>query len=155
MPQIDASFFKPFVEGTLKTFQVQCKTDASHGAPFIKGTKPEPIFAIAGVIDISSSTFCGRISLCLTEAVFLGMMERMLDEPFKEITPELQDGVAELLNMIFGQAKVVLNEQGHTIQKAIPTVLRADQLVATQAKVVVLPFNTDLGIFHIEIQSDS
>jgi chemotaxis protein CheX len=155
MPQIDASFFKPFVEGTLKTFKVQCKTDASHESPFFKGTKPEPTFAIAGVIDIASVTFTGRISLCLPEPVFLGMMERMLEEPFPEITPELQDGVAELLNMIFGQAKVTLNEQGHTIQKAIPKVVTGDELNGNGAKVIVLPFKTDLGVFHIEIRNDS
>jgi len=155
MPQLDTSFFKPFVDGTLKTFKVQCKTDASHDSPFFKGTKPEPAFAIAGVIDIASVKFTGRISLCFPEAVFLGMMERMLEEPFQEITPELQDGVTELLNMIFGQAKVTLNEQGHTIQKAIPTVLKDGTLNTAVGKIIVLPFKTDLGVFHIEIKSDS
>lgn len=154
MPQLDASFFKPFVEGTLKTLKVQCKTDAFHESPFFKGTKPEPVFAIAGVIDIACVTFTGRISLCFPEPVFLGMMERMLEESFPEITVELQDGVAELLNMIFGQAKVTLNEQGHTIQKAIPTVVRDHTLNTPTGKIVVLPFKTDLGVFHIEIRND-
>jgi len=155
MSQVEASFFKPFVEGTLKTLKVQCKTDAVHEAPFYKGSKPDPILVIAGVIEISSSTFKGRIALSFTESVFLGMMTRMLDEQFTEITPDLQDGVAELLNMIYGQAKVVLNQNGHAIEKAIPKVVR-DALVATEpTDVVVLPFKTDLGIFHIEIRSDS
>jgi hypothetical protein len=48
-------------------------------------------------------------------------MGKMLGEEFKAITQDLQTGAAELLNIIFGSAKVVLNEQGYAIQKAIPT----------------------------------
>jgi CheY-specific phosphatase CheX len=154
---MDASFFKPFIEGTLNTFKVQCKTSATHEAPFFKGTKPQPDFAIAGVIGITSAKFTGTITLCFPEKVFLGMMERMLDEKFAVLTDELQDGVAEMLNIIFGHAKVILNQQGHTIQKAIPTVIRGDKIHTSHlsaSKVVVLSFVTDLGTFQIEICSE-
>ena len=82
----------------------------------------------------------------------------MLDEPFKEITDELQDGVAEMLNIIFGHAKAILNTQGHTIQKAIPTVIRGDNIRTSHlslSKVMVLSFVTDLGTFQIEICSEA
>ena len=158
MSQLDASFFKPFIEGALNTFKVQFKTDAKPEAPFFKGTKPQPDFAIAGVIGITSAKFTGTITLCFPDKVFLGMMERMLDEPFKEITDELQDGVAEMLNIIFGHAKVILNQQGHTIQRAIPTVIRGEKIKTSHvsnSKVMVLSFVTDLGTFQIEICSEA
>ena len=37
MAQLDASFFKPFVEGTLSTLKVQCGLEISTDKPFIKG----------------------------------------------------------------------------------------------------------------------
>lgn len=154
MSQIDANFFKPFIDGTLKTLSVQCKTEVKYELPFFKGTKPQPDFSIAGIIAITSQKFTGSITLCFPSKVFLNLMERMLGEKFEVITTELQDGVAEILNMIFGHAKVILNQQGHTIQKAIPTIIAGDKLQTThksQSKVMVLPFSADVGEFHIEI----
>jgi len=61
------------------------------------------------------------------------------------------------LNIIYGSAKVALNEKGHQIQKAIPTVVRGEKLLTTHlshSKVIVLPFKTDLGDFQIEICSE-
>lgn len=158
MAQLDVAFFKPFVEGAMNTLKTQCSIDVNIEKPFIKGQKPQPEFAIAGVIGITSPSFNGTITLCFPEKVFLGAMSRMLGEEFKEITNDLQDGVAELLNIIFGQAKIILNQQGHSIQKAIPTVVRGQNISTrsmTKALVMVLPFKTDLGEFHIEICSES
>ncbi len=158
MSQMDTSFFKPFIEGALNTLKVQCSLPATYDAPFIKGAKPQPEFAIAGVIGLTSAKFTGTIILCFPEGTFLSMMERMLGEPFKEITTDLQDGVAELLNIIFGHAKVILNSQGHTIQKAIPSVVRGTNIHTTtmsKSKTFVLPFKTEVGEFQIEICSES
>lgn len=160
--KLDVQFFKPFIEGTLNTLKVQCKMDARSEKPFMKkrgqdNQQARMHIAIAGVIGITSPKFNGSISLCFTEKVFLGMMEQMLGEKFPEITDDLQDGVAELLNIIFGHAKVILNQQGHAIQKAIPTVLRGENLQTTYFSnnpVVVLPFVTSLGEFQIEICSE-
>src|SRR5271170_5183018 len=128
MTQLDVRFFKPFVEGAINTLQTQCSLPVSSGKPFLKGQQPQPDFAIAGVIGITSASFNGTITLCFPEKVFLGAMSKMLGEEFTEITQGLQDGVAELLNIIFGQAKIVLNQQGHSIQKAIPTVVRGKNI---------------------------
>ncbi len=155
--KLDPTFFKPFVDGTLHTLKVSCSLEAKGLKPFIKGKAPQPSFDIAGVIGLTSSGFVGTISICFPEKVYLTAMSNMLGEKFAVITPELQDGAAELLNMIFGHAKVVLNQQGHTIQKAIPTVIRGIGLQTTymgKPLVVVLPFSTDVGEIHIEICAD-
>jgi chemotaxis protein CheX len=152
--QLNPQFFKPFVDGTVNTLKLTCSMDATPLKPFIKGTQAQPPFEIAGVIGLTSTGFTGTITLCFPDAVFLELMSNMLGEKFAVITDELQDGAAELLNMIFGQAKIVLNQQGHTIQKAIPTVIRGKSLHTTvlgKSTVMVLPFKTQSGEFHIEI----
>ena len=158
MTELNPKFFKPFIEGTINTFKIQCSVEAKHGLPYIKGTKPQPDFSIAGVIGITSTAFNGNIVLCFPEQVFLGLISKMLGEDFKEITSELQDGASELLNIIFGQAKTLLNNQGYTIEKAIPSVIRGKQLITSahsRNRVIVLPFNTEFGEFCVEICSDS
>jgi chemotaxis protein CheX len=81
----------------------------------------------------------------------------MLSDNFTKIDQELHDGAAELLNIIFGQAKVTLNNQGYSIQKAIPSVISGDRITtATVSKdpVMVLPFRVEFGEFHVEICSE-
>ncbi len=154
MAKMDANFFKPFVDGTLNTIKTSCDTEAKVQKPFLRGTQPEKKFDIAGVIALTSTGFTGSITICFPKAVFLTLMGKMLGETYTDITPDLQDGAAEMLNMIFGQAKVVLNQQGHTIQKAIPTVIQGDGLQTAHQKstpVMVLPFLTESGEFQIEI----
>lgn len=154
MSKMDAMFFKPFVEGTLETLKVQCKTEAIHGKPFIKGSGPMIDSEIVAIIGLACTAFSGTIALYFTKNTFLALMANMLDEKFEEITPDLQDGAAELLNMIFGHAKRVLNQQGYDIEKAIPSIFRGKNLQTThltESKVIVLPFTSNSGEFHIEI----
>jgi chemotaxis protein CheX len=158
MSQIDVKFIKPFIDGTINTLKVQCSVEAKPGTPFVKGTREQPAFQLAGVIGITSEAFTGSINLCFPEAVFLAVMTNMLGEAFTSITDDLQSGAAELLNIIFGSAKIVLNEQGYAIQKAIPTVVRGEGLKATQLgqrPAIVLPFTSSVGEFHIEITLES
>ncbi len=159
MSNLDVKFFKPFVDGTQNTLKVQCNLESSHDKPFIKGTRDQPIFDIAGVIGITSTTFNGSITICFPKNVYLKIIGNMLGETFTEITPDLRDGAAELLNIIFGSAKVVLNQQGYNIQKALPSVISGHDLQTSTGngrnKVMVLPFKTSEGEFHIEILTDS
>lgn len=153
-PQLDVFFFKPFVDGTLHALKIQCSIEAKTGKPFRKGDRKMPSIGITGVIGLTSAVFTGSITICFPAAVFLDIMGKMLGETFTEITPDLQDGAAELLNMIFGQAKVVLNEKGYQIQKAIPNVILGDNIQTahlTSRPVIVIPFMAPAGEFFIEI----
>jgi len=154
MSEIDVRFIKPFIDGTITTLRVQCSVEAKPEKPFIKGSKPQPNFELTGIIGITSEAFTGSITLCFPGPVFLALMGKMLGEEFPVITEDLQSGAAELLNIIFGSAKVVLNQQGYAIQKAIPTVISGVGLKTTQLGQqpgMVLPFTTSVGEFHIEI----
>ena len=157
MPKVDVNFFKPFVEGTLLTLKVQCSLDSQPGKPFSKESGPPVVGDIAAIIGLASAAFKGNIGLVFPKAVFLALMSNMLGETFTEITVELQDGVAELLNIIFGHAKRVLNDQGYDIEKAIPSIIRGANISIThltKAAIIVLPFVTEKGTFFIEIAFD-
>lgn len=158
MSQLDAKFFKPFVDGALTTFKVQCRIEVKHLKPFLKGTQAQPTFDIAGVIGITSPSFNGSVTLCFPKKVYLKIMGNMLGENYQEITDELKDGAAEILNIIYGSAKTILNQQGFTIQKAIPTVVYGTGLQTAHlgsGPVMVLPFTTEAGEFHIEISTEA
>lgn len=158
MAQLDPQFFKPIVEGTLNTLKIQCKLDAKPGKPFFKGKGGGEIkVEIAGVIGLASPAFKGSVALLFPKTVFLAIMNNMLGEKYTEITDELQDGAAELLNIIFGHAKTVMNSKGAAIEMAIPSIMRGVGLRThhvTNSPIIVLPFICEAGEFHVEISTE-
>ncbi len=153
-PSIDVEFINPFIDAALKTMEIQCSLQATAGKPFIKGRMAQERIDIAAVIALTSPVFSGSMAICFPKTVFLGLMTRMLGEPYSEITPEVEDGASEILNITFGQAKVILNEKGYGLEKAIPTIVVGENIAVkhmTRTATIVLPFESDLGRFYIEI----
>ena len=154
--KLDSAFIQPFLDGTITTLKVQCQMEATMTKPYIKGTgseKPGQV-DIAGMLGITSDQFKGSMSLCFPEKTFLAIMGNMLGETYTTITPDVEDGAGELINIIFGYAKRVLNEKGCTIQKALPTIVRGSAITVhhlPKGPIMVLPFTTNNGPFHIEI----
>jgi len=150
----EAAFFRPFVEGMLKTLNVQCKTDAKAGKPFKKQTSNDYVFDVAGVVGITSKTVNGSFMLSFRLPVFLKLVSQMIGQEYAQFEPGLEDGVAELVNIILGSAKNVLNQQGHGLQGAIPTVVHGKTMMANASagrNTIVVPFTCDYGEFHVEI----
>ncbi len=153
---INVSFINPFLVSAQKTFEVQCQTPSKVQRPFLK-KETTPNIAIAGVLTLISNGFSGSVVICFPQAVFLKIYNNMFGESHEKILPEMENAAGELLNIIYGGAKTELNKNGFNFQKALPTVLVGDELKVRQAgsaPTVVVPFETDAGLFHIEIEFD-
>jgi chemotaxis protein CheX len=154
MQKLTQEFIAAFTEATLKTVTVQCNLTITNGEPFIQGSQAQPEYELAGILTIISNDFKGSIHLAFPSSVFLQIMTKMLGEEFPSITDDLASGASELLNIIFGIAKVGLNEKGHQIKMAIPMVIRGHILASKQATknpTWVIPFSTADGEFVVEI----
>lgn len=152
--RIDLDFIAPFLKGVKSTFEVQCKTPLNPVKPYIKSSPLENI-SIAGVLSLTSDNFRGTVVLAFPEEVFLKVYENMFDEKHDKITDESQDAAGELLNIIYGTAKVELNQKGFNFPKSLPTVMKGKELVIRQvsdSKTVVIPFDSVAGTFYLEIE---
>lgn len=152
--KIDVNFINPFITGAVETLKIQCSITATSGKPYVKDANNKVKTDIAAIIGLTSKAFNGSVAICFTESVFLFIMEKMLGSKYTAITKELEDGASELLNIIFGHAKRVLNQQGYGIDKAIPTIVRGSDLNVTHltpSPTIALPFTTEKGVFLIEI----
>lgn len=152
---IDVSIVNPFIEATLNVIETQANTGIRVGRPYVKtGEDPFPI-EIAGLIPLNSSaSFKGALVLCFQAATFLKIYSNMVGEAVGEITPEIQDGAGELINIIYGQAKTVLNERGHKLDMVLPTVLVGEKLkIRHQSRdlSMILPFESDAGPLFLEV----
>jgi chemotaxis protein CheX len=157
--KLDINFAKPFLLATVKTLKLQCNVMATAGKPADITGKSHPLkINIAGIIGVTSPKFVGSIALCFPEQTFLGVIGKMLDETYTEINSELEDGACELLNIIYGSAKVDLNKLGHQLEKAIPSVVRGTNINVkhvSDSPTILIPFETEMGPFSVDINLQS
>lgn len=155
---VDVDFLNPFIEGTVETLKIQCSIHCKTQKAVLKDDLPQPlVYDIAGVIGLTSPAFNGSIAICFPAKTFLAAMSNMIGEKCEEITKDVEDGAGELLNIIFGHAKKILNNKGYALEKAIPTIIRGSQLEVkhlSSTKTIVLQFETDYGNFCIEIATE-
>lgn len=151
---LDTDFINPFLDSTLHVLKVQANTEARAGKLFIKTAKDKFSGDISGVIGIVSASFNGSVVISFPEMTYLMLMSRMLGESCVQLTKDIEDGAGELTNIIFGKAKVILNEKGYGINTALPSVVtgKAHSVqTLTKGPVVVIPFESDVGPFFIEV----
>lgn len=151
---LDTDFINPFLQATMHVLKIQARAEARAGKPFLKQDKDKVSGDISGTIGLVSESFNGTVVITFPLQTFLGVMSSMFGQPFTELSDEIKDGVGELTNMIFGQAKISLNEKGYGIKTALPSVVVGkDHSVSalTQGPVVVIPFESTAGPFFVEV----
>lgn len=122
MTKIDVRFINPILESCIDVISKMTSLTITAQKPYVK-QNGELSGDISGVVGVVSSGFKGTISLSFFELGFLKIVTKMLDEEHKSITADNKDAIAELLNIIFGAAKKILNENGMNIKPAIPTII--------------------------------
>ena len=151
---IDTNFINPFLTATLHVLNVQASVKAEAGKIFIKKAEDKCVGDISGIIGIVSESFNGSVIISFPTQTFLNVMSGMLGEVYTEINQDILDGAGEITNMIFGQAKIVLNEKGYGINIALPSVVTGkDHSLSSMTKgtVVVVPFTSTAGDFFVQI----
>jgi chemotaxis protein CheX len=108
---------------------------------------------VSGIIGMTSPE--KRVSLALTfsKAAALKVHSSMLGDELEEITPEAGDTVGELTNIICGQARKILHDEGFIFEASIPMVVigEGQSIHPIGATSTVIPFLVDGLPLFIEI----
>lgn len=84
-------------------------------------------------------------------------MSKMIGDTFSEITDDLADGAGELLNIIYGSAKISLNEKDYKLEKALPSIIKGNQISILQnqkTKTSIIKFDSNAGSFYIQVNKE-
>ena len=113
---------------------------------------------LAGTLSIVSENFKGNFCITVTHSAFLLIYEKMFKERPAAVTDDVKDVLAELVNMIYGQAKTVLNDRhGYGILPALPTVLSGSALKVYHSgagPTICLPFTMNDHTLLVEVSSE-
>lgn len=154
-------FSKPFIDALKETFSLMIQTEIKAHSPKLKTDSLAygDITAMIGmsgtvVKDSKESPFNGLLVLSWPENIYVKMASRMLMEEYQEFCDDIYDTGAEISNIVMGNAKKVLKEQGFNIGLATPTTVRGKGHMVkypTNSTIIAVTISCDLGDFTMEL----
>ena len=152
-------FLNTMLESVQHTMKISLECDVKAGSPkVIKGADGLPSFQVGALAGIVSAAFDGNMIIGFEKVSFLRAMSLFLQMEVKELTSDIKDGAAELLNVIIGQTKIKLNEKGFEIKQVIPSVITGEKVDVgpmARASAIVIPYTASFGNFHIVLTTQS
>ena len=149
--KLDVEFMNPFINSTLNVLEITCQTQAKKEEVSLK---KDPGFAgeVSAYYPIESPLFTGYFSISFKKDTYLKIVSQMLMEEYTEVNDENKDGVAELCNQIFGNAKAEFSgnaASGLKMQKpAVFTTPDSDE--QNLGPRICIRFSSDKGEFYLE-----
>lgn len=151
--KINLEFLKTFIDATKFILESFCQLkDVRHTRPYLYKFDEASTYAIEGKIVLTSSFFEGEFIIGFSKASYLSILKIVLGQNDSEITKENEDFASEIVNMIYGQAKTVLNISGHNFEKVIPTYVLNPPKHQTKNPIVVVPLETEAGIIELLVE---
>ena len=144
---------QPFIEGVecLFSTMLNCSVDRGEIRETERCAEGGDVTALIGV----SGPGRGTVALSFPNATAEKMVARLMDIPETELEDSVIDGVAELVNIVAGQAKAKFSPvDGVPLNLSLPTVVRGrDYHLATPTRSFWLdiPFLSELGPFHLRL----
>ena len=78
---------------------------------------------LEGSVRLDGDFVQGRMLLIFSEWVYLSYLNAWTGEKIEKVSADCLDGVGEFTNLIFGAAKVELNQKGYGLKKSLPQVV--------------------------------
>jgi chemotaxis protein CheX len=146
----DVDFINPFLEAVVDVLQTMAQIQVTPGKPYVN-KKRKSAGDITGLVRISGFAE-GTIALSLSKGAILAIVNAMLSESYTEIDKDIADAVGELTNMVSGQARMHLSEQGMSFSASTPTVAQGKGVPVDHVKapILAIPFTTESGDLVVE-----
>lgn len=151
---MDVAYINPFIEGLIEIFKTMVGfTPKRVGLELKEDGKKGHTHGISGVIGLAGEAI-GCVLLRMDEQVGMDIVGKFIGEEVTENDPLVADGIGELANMIAGNAKAVLQDNGYRFNISIPTVVCGKNYITRQPKdspCIVVRFESECGDFELEV----
>lgn len=151
-----AEYINPFIKSIDNAIQTTLNMTPEASAPYIKKDNLTS-GDVSGVIGFADKNCLGAVALSFpagTAVVVFNAMMGGVAEKVTKITPEVQDAVGELANIVAGGATSEFSQNGINFNLAIPTVVLGRQhkiIQDIEVPTVVVPMKIDGHPFAMEI----
>ena len=149
---MDVKIINPFLIAAVNVMKTMANVEPVPGKPFVKkeSTAMGDVSAIIGITGEAQ----GSMALTFTESCIVGIASSLMGMTFTDLNDEVKDAVGELTNMICGDARRRVSENGIILQAGIPTVVAGKNHSITHIASgprLAVPFQTQWGSFIVEV----
>jgi len=147
---MDASALTPFMQSVQNVFATMLQLDVTIGQPSIK-EEASATYDVSGIIGLSGDVV-GSVVLSFPVETAERVVALFTGESLTSADEDFADGVGELVNMVSGGAKAML--EGRKISISVPSVVVGKNHTIARQKVspcVRIPCECDCGEFVIEV----
>ena len=149
---MDVRIINPFLSAAVHVLQTMANIEATPGKPFLKKDK-HALGDVSAIIGITGAAL-GSMALVFSESCIKEIVSKLLKITVTELDDDVKDAVGELTNMICGDARGRLGEEGISLQAGIPTVVTGkDHSIRhiNDGPHLAVPFDTPYGGFVVEV----
>lgn len=110
--------------------------------------------SISGVIGLAG-THKGVLAIHIPNTVAMAITSAFLGMDVEAMNEDVEDAVGELANMLGGNVKSILSENGRDISLSLPSTITGqdyDFQPTKEAERIIIPFICDAGEFAIDLQ---
>jgi len=141
------------IESTMEIFSTMVMMDVAVAGPALKesGTLHDTITGMIGL----AGTHKGVLAIHIPNPVAMAITSSFLGMEVDAINDDVRDAVGELANMLGGNVKTILSQNGRDIELSLPSTIAGHEYgfqAATDVEMIILPFKTENGEFLIELQ---
>jgi len=149
---MNVTVINAFVDSTINVLKMMAFVDSTASSPYLK--KDNVAHGDVSGFIVFKGSLVGSLALSFTEACILKVVSKMLSEEINTINSMIQDAVGEITNMISGDARKRLQNEGLKVSANIPSVLSGKNHLISHVlggPSIIIPFTTAFGSFVVDI----
>lgn len=148
---MNVKFLNPFTEAAAKVLEAECGLAVNKGQLSLQKsalTAEEVTVLISLVGQVEGIVLYG-----MNIPTALALVSRVMDQEFSEFDDLAKSGVAELGNVITGQATIKLSQAGYESQISPPTLIEGKdvEISTLDFQRIVVPLATEVGTVTVHL----
>ena len=149
---MDVAYINPFIESTVRSLDMMAGIKAEKVGLELK-EHHITAYEISTIIGLTGET-SGSIVISMPTKLACKIASNMLMEEINAINQNVEDAIGEIGNIVVGDARRSLIQDGHSLSISIPTVvIGAGHKISRSGNVpcIAIPFMTEFGDFEVNV----
>jgi len=148
---VDVKFLNPFVQAAVEVLKTEVDANAIRGDILLQKSSltSDDITVLINLIG----DIYGVVMYGMSTTTCLNLVSKIMGQDFMEFNSLAQSGVAELGNVISGQATIRFSEAGYKSNISTPTVLNGNgvEISTLDFPRIVVPLDTKFGTVTVHL----
>lgn len=148
---MDVKFLNPFIQAAVEVLKTEVDSSAVRGEVTLQKSSLTSD-DITVLINLIGDVY-GVVMYGMSTVTCLNLVSKIMGQEFTEFNALAQSGVAELGNVISGQATIRFSESGFKSNISTPTVLNGNgvEISTLDFPRVVVPLETQFGVVTVHL----